>query len=110
MARLGKSAPARFTALYEKAAKEGWGYHEQMLKAASLMKDLGVEPGDAIEMMEKGGNEVTRRRQEPGEIRRVVGFVYQNEYTPKPYDTPKHGVKAQPGLIQEFARMDPSED
>lgn len=104
MARLGKSAPARFTALYEKAAKEGWGYHEQMLKAASLMKDLGVEPGDAIQMMEKAGDEVTRRRQEPGEIRRVVGFVYQNEYTPKPYDTPKHGVKAQPGLIQEFAR------
>jgi len=104
MARLGKPATTRFAALYDKAVKEGWGYHEQMLKAASLMKELGVEPKDAIDMMEKAGEEVSRRRQQPGEIARVVGFVYQNEFTPRPYDIPKHGVKAQPKLINEFSR------
>ena len=70
MARLGKSPAQAFSDLLRKAEREGWGYHDMIMRAANLMKSLRVEPQVAIEMMEAAGENVTRRPLEPGEVRR----------------------------------------
>lgn len=104
MAKLGKPAHLQFLELLSRAEKEGWGFHEQIVKAAGLMKRLGVNPELASEMMETAGEKVTRRRMEPGEVRRVVNWIYSGEAEVRPYDNPKAGVKVEQKLIDEFSK------
>lgn len=103
MAKLGKYAHEQFHELFVKAEKENWGYHEQIVKSAGLMKRLGVDPEVAADMMEAAGESVTRRNLEPGEVRRVVNWIYKDDGEVRPYDSPKHGAKVEPKLIKEFS-------
>ena len=104
MARISKAAHLQFGELLDRANKEGWGFHEQIVKAAGLMCRLGVDPEVASEMMEKAGEDVSRRKLEPGEVRRVVNWIYKSENDYRPYDSPKTGVKVEQALIDEFSR------
>lgn len=103
MARLGKPAHKAFADLLAKAEKEGWGYHDMIVRAARLMANLGVPPEDAIDLMEQAAEKVTRRPLGKGEVHNAVGYVYQNQGTIRPYDQAKTGTRVQPALIEEFA-------
>jgi len=104
MAVLGEPIHRRFVALLERATKEGWGYHEQMIAAARLCKNAGVDPEYASELMEKAGDDVSRRSQAPGEVRRVVNFIYGSEYEFRPHEMPKVGAKVEPAIISEYTK------
>jgi hypothetical protein len=104
MAKLGEPIHRRFVALLERATKEGWGYHECIIHAARLCKLAGVDPEYASELMEEAGNNVERRPQQPGEVRRVVNWIYSNEAEFRAYEIPKEGAKVEPKLITEFAK------
>lgn len=104
MAKLGLPIHSRFKLLLEKAEKEGWGYHEMMIAGARLCKNAGVEPEFASDLMEKAGDDVSRRTQAPGEVRRVVNFIYGSEYEFRPHEMPKIGTKIEPALISEYTK------
>ena len=104
MTQISKPAHVQFQELTDRAIKEGWGFHEQIVKAAGLMCRLGVDPEVASEMMEKAGGDVTRRSMEPGEVRRVVNWIYQGDHDYRPYDKPKTGVKVEQTLIDELSQ------
>ena len=104
MTQISKPAHVQFQELTDRAIKEGWGFHEQIVKAAGLMCRLGVDPEVASEMMEKAGGDVTRRSMEPGEVRRVVNWIYQGDHDYRPYDKPKTSVKVEQTLIDELSQ------
>lgn len=103
MAKLTPNPHKLFAKLVEKAKAEGKGYNEMFGMAAWAMKELNVPPEQAIEMITKASESVTRREPGKGEIHRWVNKVYQPEAQLKPYDQPKQGVRVEQKLIDEFA-------
>lgn len=103
MAKLTPEPHKFFAKLVEKARAEGKGYNDMIGMAAWAMKALNVPPEQAIEMITKACENVTRRQPGPGEIHRQVKGIYRPQATLKPYDQPKTGIRVLPKLIDELA-------
>ena len=79
------------------------GFNQQIGMAAWAMKELHVPPQQAVDMIKRASQSVSRREPGRGEIERWVNKVYQSTAKLKPYDQPKHGIKVEQKLIDEFS-------
>lgn len=68
----------KFVRLLKKAIQTGMPYHEQMVTVANVLRDHGVDPEVAIELMHQASEKVTRRPPATGEIERVVSWSWRN--------------------------------
>jgi hypothetical protein len=104
MATLGSTPDKRFSALLQRAEDECMGFHDMMVRAASVMKRLGKTPEEAIELMHEAAEKVTRRQPATGEVERAVNYCYQQSSvgTGREYEKP-NVMKVNQNLIAEFA-------
>ena len=107
MAKLkSKTIHEKFDALYAKVEREGMGFHDQMISVANILRDHGVSPETAVELMHKASEKVTRRRPAIGEIERITAWSYQNKGVMngmREYHKPKETARRNQAVIDEWA-------
>ena len=107
MAKLkSKTIHEKFDALYAKVEREGMGFHDQMISVANILRDHGVSPETAVELMHKASEKVSRRRPAIGEIERITAWSYQNKGVMngmREYHKPKETARRNQAVIDEWA-------